>query len=146
MVQGRSSAAIQYSRIGPVAETAATGTADAWAESASAAATLGGTSTSLESALTSTSPLSVATYCPAKVQTNAPPVRLRKPRRSIGAGLTTALLFLDGDRHLHLRRVDRADEFVGAGGIERLLELGVRHRRRLGRIGALLLQSLGPGL
>src|SRR5262249_24550481 len=110
-----------------------------------AAATRGGTSTPFESWATSICPRPASTRWPASVQKNVAPARPRKLRRAVGPGPPGGLL-PPRHRHLHLRRVDRADELVGAGGRKGVRELGVGHRRRLGRVRALLLQPLGPRL
>src|SRR5262245_24469869 len=116
MFQRRGSAAIQCSRtLAPLAAAAAT--ASFTARRSSAAATRGGTSTSLESWATSTCPPPRSTRWPASVQKKVAPAKPRKLRRSVGPRLTRVLL-LHRHRHLHLRRVDRADELVGAGGRE----------------------------
>src|SRR6476469_5443317 len=125
MFQRLSSAWIQYSRTGPAALRAAPSAAEAPAPSPLRAATAGGTSTCFERFAMSTSWPSATMRCPARVQMNVAPVSPRKLRRSIGAGVIGRLLF-DRDLHFHLRRVDRADEFIGARRFKGLLEVGVR--------------------
>src|SRR6185312_5015486 len=156
MSHSTGSAVIQYSRAGPLTVKAASSAAPAALAlaappPASAAATFGGTSTVFASLSTSICPSPPLILWPASVQKSAPPPSARKPRRSMPSksiaptpGRSSS--FLDDDRHVHLRRVDRADELVGPRRRERLFEFGVGDGGRLGRVGLLLLQRLRPAL
>src|SRR6201995_1124989 len=160
MFHSTGSAWIQYSRAGPLTVKAASSVvpvsspsgrpptaealAAAAAPAASAAATFGGTARPLACLSTSICPSVLLIFCPASVQKNMPPPRARNPRRSMS--MLTAVLLFDDDRHVHLRRVDRADELVGPRRRERLFEFGVGDRGRLGRVRLLFLQPLRPAL
>src|SRR6201999_2082980 len=161
MFHSTGSAWIQYSRVGPLTVKAASSAvpppsspsgwpptaeapAAAPAPAASAAATFGGPASPLACLSTSICPSPAWIFCPASVQKNMPPPRARNPRRSMS--IPTPCLLLDDDGHVHHRRVDRADEVVGARRGEFLFEFGVGHRGRLGRVGGLVLQPLRPAL
>src|SRR5262245_15060388 len=115
MSHSTGSEVIQYSRAGPLTAKAASSVVLVRAvlasapPPASAAATFGGTATLCASPSTSICPSPALILCPARVQNSAPPPSARKPRRSMPSQLIADLL-LDDDRHVHLRRVDGADE------------------------------------
>ncbi len=93
MFQFRSSAAIQYSRVGPALTSAARSELTGCPFS-SASSTRGGTSTSPARALTSILPWSAGIRWPARVQKKVRPLRPRKLRRSIGSRLMRRPYFL----------------------------------------------------
>src|ERR1700759_4505431 len=156
MFHSTGSAWIQYSRAGPLTVKAASSAVPEPSSPSGGprpaegpppprgAATFGGTVSPLAWASTSICPSVLLIFCPASVQKNMPPPRARNPRRSMS--MLTAVLLFDDDRHVHLRRVDRADELVGPRRRERLFEFGVGDRGRLGRVRLLFLQPLRPAL